>query len=114
MDKIDTDILEILLYTTESLTSVDIVKELYCIETRQEMLRYVNKISYRLNKLIEMNFILVENNSKNKTKYKINQEKIKKGNAILKINDTLFELGDSCVILLNEGQILFLYSPINL
>ncbi len=114
MDKIDTDIMEALLYANEPLSSVEIVKGLYCIETRQEMLRQVNKISYRLNKLVQDDFILADSDSEKNMRYAINPNKIKKGNATLVIDESTFELGDSCVILLDDNQILFLFDKIDL
>jgi len=90
-------------------TSVDAVKVLYAPDNRNDMIKFTNRVSYRLEKWVNQNVFIKEikkDGNKNIAYYTINLEAIYYGNAELNIVNKKINAGEAIVLELKDGQYL--------
>lgn len=94
-------------YNGKTHTSVDVVKVLYAPDNRDDMIRCVNRVSYRLEKWVKQNVFLKEikrEKNKNIAYYTANLEGIYYGEAELNIVGKKINAGEAIVLELKNGQ----------
>jgi len=96
-------------YNGKTHTSVDAVKVLYAPDNRDDMIRLVNRVNYRLNKWVERNVFIKEikqDGNKKISYYTVNLEAIYYGDAELNIVGKRISAGEAIVLELKDGQYL--------
>lgn len=94
-------------YNGKTHTSVDAVKVLYAPDNRNDMIKLVNRVNYRLDKWVKQNVFIREiKEEKNKkiAYYTVNLEGIYYGEAKLNIVGKKINVGEAIVLELKDGQ----------
>ena len=96
-------------YNGKTHTSVDVVKVLYDPDNRDDMIRFTNRVNYRLDKWVKLNIFQKEikhERNKNIAYYTVNLDGIYYGEAELNIVGKKINAGVAIVLELKDGQYL--------
>lgn len=96
-------------YNGKTHTAVDVVKVLYSPDNRDDMIRFVNRVNYRLDKWVKQNVFIKEIKEEGNKKiayYTVNLEGIYYGDTKLNIIDKEINTGEAIVLELKDGQYL--------